>query len=267
MDYIYNKVSRLGKGLLPLCLLTLLTLLPLPLRAQVGEYRTDLAVGVNGGYVMSNVAFTPDVPQNLLGGMTGGFTIRYTCEKYFSSICALVAEVNYAQTGWKESILDANDNPVYYYGEDAENDPLRYQRRMTYVQVPLLARLGWGRERKGLQAFIQIGPQLGFFLDESTDTNIEQGRATKTSRVSSVVSQETMPIEKKLDYGIVGGAGIEFSHPKVGHFLLEGRYYFGLANIYGNTKTDYFAKSNQSNIVIKLSYLFDIIKTKNDKIR
>ena len=133
--------------------------------------------------------------------------------------------------------------------------------------MPLLARLGWGRERKGLQAFIQIGPQLGFFLDESTDTNIEQGRATKTSRVSSVVSQETMPIEKKLDYGIVGGAGIEFSHPKVGHFLLEGRYYFGLANIYGNTKTDYFAKSNQSNIVIKLSYLFDIIKTKNDKIR
>jgi hypothetical protein len=234
-------------------------------RAQVGEYRTDLAIGFNGGYVMTNVSFTPDVPQDLLGGMTGGLTIRYTCEKYFSSICAITAEVNYTQAGWKERILDVNDQPVYYEGDNS--NPLRYQRRITYVQVPLLARLGWGRERRGLQAFIQLGPQFGFYLDESTDTNIEQGRPTWNARVSNVVAQETMPVENKFDYGIVGGAGIEFSHPKVGHFLLEGRYYFGLANIYGNSKSDYFAKSNQSNIVVKLSYLFDIIKTKNDKIR
>ena len=234
-------------------------------RAQVGEYRTDLAIGFNGGYVMTNVSFTPDVPQDLLGGMTGGLTIRYTCEKYFSSICAITAEVNYTQAGWKERILDVNDQPVYYEGDNS--DPLRYQRRITYVQVPLMARLGWGRERKGLQAFIQLGPQFGFYLDESTDTNIEQGRPTWNARVSNVVAQETMPVENKFDYGIVGGAGIEFSHPKVGHFLLEGRYYFGLANIYGNSKSDYFAKSNQSNIVVKLSYLFDVIKTKNDTIR
>ena len=236
-----------------------------PVGAQVGDYRTDLAIGVNGGYVMSNVSFTPDVPQDLLGGMTGGLTIRYTCEKYFSSICAITAEVNYTQAGWKERILDVNDQPVYYVGDDS--DPLRYQRRITYVQVPLLARLGWGRERKGLQAFIQLGPQVGFYLDESTDTNVEPGRGTRNVRVSTVVAQETMPVENKLDYGIVGGAGIEFSHPKVGHFLLEGRYYFGLGNIYGNSKSDYFAKSNQSNIVVKLSYLFDVIKTKNDRIR
>ena len=235
------------------------------MKAQVGDYRTDLAIGVNGGYAMTRLSFTPDVPQDLLGGVTGGLTIRYTCEKYFSSICAITAEVNYMQAGWKERILDVLDEPVYYEGDDS--DPLRYQRRITYVQVPLLARLGWGRERKGLQAFIQLGPQLGFYLDESTDTNIEQGRPTWNARVSSVVAQETMPLENKFDYGIVGGAGIEFSHPKVGHFLLEGRYYFGLANIYGNSKSDYFAKSNQSNIVVKLSYLFDVIKTKNPKIR
>lgn len=235
------------------------------MKAQVGDYRTDLAIGVNGGYAMTRLSFTPDVPQDLLGGVTGGLTIRYTCEKYFSSICAITAEVNYMQAGWKERILDVFDEPVYYEGDDS--DPLRYQRRITYVQVPLLARLGWGRERKGLQAFIQLGPQLGFYLDESNETNIVQGRPTQNTRVSSVVAQETMPVENKFDYGIVGGAGIEFSHPKVGHFLLEGRYYFGLANIYGNSKSDYFAKSNQSNIVVKLSYLFDVIKTKNPKIR
>ena len=48
---------------------------------------------------------------------------------------------------------------------------------------------------------------------------------------------------------------------------VEGRYYFGLGNMYGNTKQDYFGKSNQQAIVIKMSYLFDIVRTKNDKIK
>ena len=61
-----------------------------------------------------------------------------------------------------------------------------------------------------------------------------------------------MPVEKKLDYGIAAGAGMEYSIPKVGHFLLEGRYYYGLGNIYGQ-------------IVVKASYLFDITRTKNVK--
>ena len=43
-------------------------MLPLLAKAQVGEYRTDFAVGVNGGYMLSNVSFTPDVPQNKMGG-------------------------------------------------------------------------------------------------------------------------------------------------------------------------------------------------------
>ena len=63
------------------------------------------------------------------------------------------------------------------------------------------------------------------------------------------------------------GAGIEFSLPKIGHILLDARYYFGLGNIYGNSKQDYFGKSNQQAIVIKMSYLFDIIKTKNSNIK
>lgn len=246
-------------------LLSLYTFIPILASAQVGEYRTDFAVGVNGGYLLSNVGFTPDVPQKMLGGMTGGLTFRYTCEKYFKSVCAIVAEVNISQVGWKEKIEDANNQPVYYV--DDPDNPLRYERRMTYLQIPLMARLGWGRERKGFQGFIQVGPQIGIFMSESTDTNIIPGAATVTPRSSNVVAQESMPVEKKFDYGITGGAGIEFSVPKAGHFLLEGRYYYGLGNIYGNSKSDYFGKSNFGQIVIKMTYLFDIIKTKNDKIK
>ena len=76
-----------------------------------------------------------------------------------------------------------------------------------------------------------------------------------------------MPVENKFDYGIAVGAGLEFSKKKIGHFLLEGRYYYGLGNIYGNSKSDVFGKSNNSSIIVKMSYLFDIVKTKNPKIK
>ena len=81
--------------------------------------------------------------------------------------------------------------------------------------------------------------------------------------MNQVIEQDTMAVENKFDYGIAGGVGVEFSHPSVGHFILEGRYYYGLGNIYGDTKKDFFASSNMGSIMIKLSWLFDIKRTKN----
>ena len=52
---------------------------------------------------------------------------------------------------------------------------------------------------------------------------------------------------------------------RAGHILLEARYYYGLGNIYHDTKADYFARSNHNSIVFKMSYLFDIVRTKNAK--
>ena len=228
--------------------------------AQVGKYRNDLSVGVNGGYVLSSVGFTPKVNQGFHGGMTGGFSFRYVCEKYFNTICAVQAEVNYAQIGWKESILDANDAPVV---NQVTGLPEEYSRTMNYVQIPVFAHLGWGREEKGFQFFFQAGPQIGFCLGEKTKTNFNVEDANFADRVSSVVAQDTMAVENKFDYGIAAGLGLEYSHPKVGHFQLEARYYYGLGNIYGDTKRDYFGKSNFGNIVVKLTYLFDVIRTKN----
>ena len=252
------------KYLLPL---GLLALLPFTAEAQVGEYRTDLAIGGSAGYVMSNVGFVPDVPQKMLGGVTAGFSVRYTCEKYFSSICSIVGEVNITQAGWKEDILDADSNPVYYADDVNKTSPLSYERRITYLQIPFMARLGWGRERKGLQAFFQAGPQIGVYLGESTTTNVLLGHGTANQRASQVVAQDTLAVQNKFDYGIAAGGGIELSFPKVGHFILEGRYYYGLGNIFKNSKSDYFGKSNYGQIVIKATYLFDIVRTRNPKIK
>ena len=229
-----------------------------PALAQIGEHRSELALGFNGGYMMSQLGFMPEVPQKWHKGLTGGLTLRYTCEKYFSSVCAIVGEVNYAQIGWEEDILTLQDEPVI----NAETGlPEEYQRDQTYLQIPIFARLGWGRERRGFQFFFQK-TKMNFDFDKRTGSYSDG-----TGRTSSVVAQDTMAVENRLDYGITAGMGLEFSHPKIGHFMLEGRYYYGLGDIYGNSKRDYFGRSNFSNITIKLTYLFDLKKTSNPKIK
>lgn len=234
-------------------------MLAISAKAQVGEHRNEFSVGVTGGCVLSNVGFTPTVNQALHNGVIGGFMARYKSEKYFSTICSIQMEVNYAQTGWKEEILDANDKPVV---NKVTNMPEEYSRTLNYIQVPLLAHLAWGREYKGLQFFVNLGPQFGYMLSESTSSNFDFATRNMDDRTNPVVAQDTMAVEHKFDYGIAAGVGLEFSLPKLGHFQVEARYYYGLANIYGSTKRDYFAKSNRGDIVIKASYLFDITRTK-----
>jgi len=251
-----------------LTLSCLLSLLPFA-QAQIGEHRSELAFGVNGGYVFSNIGFMPEVPQSMHGGTTGGISIRYTSEKYFKSICAIAAEVNYAQLGWKESILTPDDEPVINATTGLAEE---YQRDISYIQIPVFARLGWGRERRGFQFFFQAGPQFGIYLDEKTRTNFTWENQTPvyqdgTGRTSGIVAQDTMAVENKFDYGIAIGLGLEFSHRKMGHFMIEGRYYYGLGDIYGNSKRDYFGRSYFGNIVIKLTYLFDLLKTNNPNIK
>ncbi|MCR4602956.1 MAG: PorT family protein [Prevotella sp.] len=266
-----------SQGTCCLAVLLLVFLLPLSVaQAQVGEHRSELSLGVNGGYVMSNMGFVPKIPQGMHTGLTGGMSFRYTSEKYFNSICAVVAELNYAQIGWKESILTKDDEPVINAVTGVAEE---FQRTISYLQIPVFARLGWGRERRGFQAFFQIGPQIGYYLSESDDSNFDVDNPNVIDRTSIVSSSYTrdgvkvgsgiyhMPVENKIDYGIAGGAGLEFSHPKLGHFLLEGRYYYGLGNIYGDSKRDYFGRSNFSNILVKLTYLVDILKTNNPKIK
>ncbi|WP_314077469.1 porin family protein [Hoylesella pleuritidis] len=227
--------------------------------AQVGQHRNDFSIGFNGGYVLSSVSFSPSVPQKMHGGVTGGLSLRYVCEKYFNTVCSIYAEVNYASLGWRDKIQDINNAPVI---NEITGEAEAYSRTINYIQVPIMAHLAWGKESRGVQFFINLGPQFGIYLNESTKMNFDFEKRNRTARSSSIVAQDTMAVEKKFDYGIAAGIGLEYTVPRVGHFLVEGRYYYGLGNIYGDSKRDYFGRSNFGNIILKMTYLFDITKTK-----
>lgn len=218
-------------------------------RAQIGEPRNDLAVGLNGGYTLNRVMFNPTIPQRLKGSPSFGLTLRYTCEKYFKSLCAVQVEVNYANLGWEENIETSSDT---------------YRRNISYIQIPLLARMGWGYEEKGAMFYVVAGPQLGFYLGEKDHRGGLFNDSTLRLRPGQVNQQYDMPVKNHFEYGITAGMGIEVNTRRAGHFLLEGRYYYGLSDIFGNGKSDVFGRSANGTIVIKASYLFDIVRTRRN---
>ena len=230
---------------------------PLLMSGQVGDHRSDFSIGFNGGYAFNSIGFSPKVAQAMHGGVTGGASCRYVCEKYFNTVCSIYGEVNYASIGWKENIVDIDDQKVFNQTTGRYDE---YSRTITYIQVPVLAHLAWGKENKGLQAFVNLGPQFGYYLSESTETNFTLENMNLTERANQRTTQYSMPVENKFDYGIAVGGGLELSIPKAGHFLIDGRYYYGLGNIYGDSKRDYFQKSNHGTITVKVAYLFDIVK-------
>lgn len=223
--------------------------------AQIGEHRNSVSIGVNGGYNLSSVSFTPTVTQKTLPGITGGIVVRYTCEKYFSTICSIQGELNFSQIGWRQDIRDMKDNPVI---NPASGVAEEYDRAINYIQIPLFAHLAWGREKQGFNFFINLGPQFGIYTSEKTTATYDLNNPNLPNRANPTVAQETMPVENKFDYGIAAGGGIECHIKHIGRFLAEARYYYGLGNIYGDSKRDYFGGSNHSVITIKAAYLIDL---------
>ena len=213
---------------------------------QIGEPRNDLAVGFNAGYTLNQVMFNPTIQQKFKGAPTFGFTARYTCEKYFKSLCSIQLEVNYTNLGWEELIETSNDT---------------YKRDISYIQIPLLARMGWGYEQKGALFYVVAGPQVGFYLGDKGHKGGLFNDSTLNLRPGQVNQQYDMPVKNKFEYGITAGAGLEVN-TKIGYFLLEGRYYYGLSDIFGNGKKDVFGRSANGTIVVKASYLFDIVRTR-----
>lgn len=242
---------------LPFKILLVAIFFPLFAHAQIGEHRNTLSIGGNAGYNMTSIRFTPKVPQSMKGGMNIGLTARYTVEKYFATIASIQAEVNFSQLGWKEDIRDMNNNPVI---NSVTKQAEEYERTINYVQIPLFAHLAWGKENKGFNFFLNAGPQLGIYMSESTKSNFDWESRNMDDRSNKVVAQDTMSVENKIDYGIAAGLGAEWSTRKLGRFTLEARYYYGLGNIYGDSKRDYFGSSNYGTITIKLGWLVDIMR-------
>ncbi len=202
------------------------------------HYKPHLSVGFKGGMTMSEMSFSPSVKQSFNNGTTGAVTFRYTEEKLFG----LIAEIGWAQRGWKEKF---------------EDSPCQYSRSLTYLKLPLLTHIYFGSPR--FKCFVNLGPEFDFMISENISSNFDYRDPLKAEGFPSearMTQQMAMDIKNKFDYGITGGVGIEFYLTPRNSVTLEGRYYFGLGNIFPAAKADTFSASRNTSIEITLGYNF-----------
>ena len=210
--------------------------------AQIEEPRNILEIGVAGGLNMSQLDVQPNIRQKYQKGLNGGISLRYTTEKYFKMICAAQLEVNFSQRGWEEDFDDDTGNS--------------YKRTLNYVEIPFFAHLAFGKEPRGFQFFINLGPQIGFFLSEEEEYIGTWSPELRPTGSRYIYGKN---VENKFEYGIAGGLGVELK-TKVGNFIIEGRYYYGLSDIYGNSKTDDYGRSANNTITARLGYSIPLFK-------
>lgn len=203
----------------------------------------EFSVGVSGGTTFSSLSFSPKVTQGMLMGTTFGITGRMTMGEYVG----LQVELNYVQQGWKEDFESDDESLTEEERETLAN--YKYNRRLSYLQLPFYTHIQFGG--KNVKGFINAGPQIGYLLSESTDQNLNGATPGKEN------TQHNMPVEKKFEWGISGGAGIEI-RTGIGYFLMEGRYLYSLGDIYNTRREDHFTKASGQTISAKISYLIPL---------
>lgn len=205
--------------------------------AQV-HYQGTIAVGGKAGATLSRVNFNPSVEQTMLPGMTAGVMFRYIEEKHFG----LIAELNMTQRGWKEVFKDAD---------------YKYNHQFTYLELPIMTHIFFGNQR--VKGFFNLGPEINVMLGDGIKSNFAyQDAAGMDYFINDPrhIEQMTMKVKNRLDYGICAGAGMELNLNPKHSVLLEGRFYYGLTDVFPNHKTDTFSGSNSMTIMVTLGYFY-----------
>lgn len=210
---------------------------PLAASAQK-HYQSNFSIGAKAGATISRMEFSPSVKQSMVTGFMGGFMCRYTEEKHFG----VIAELNIEQRGWKENF---------------EEHDFTYERRLTYIQIPLMTHIYFGSRK--FKGFVNLGPEVGFMIADGIKSSFDYRNPASVPGfpiANRMTEQMSMEVSNKFDYGISAGLGIEFKPVRRHSVTLEGRFYYGLDNIYPDNKRDTFAASRSMSIMATLGYWF-----------
>ena len=196
--------------------------------AQPRLRRPEIYVGGHAGVMASTMLFNPsfdgmDILKSPLS-VNGGLVFRYAGHK----VCAIQAEINYMQRGWRE------------VGTDVD-----YRRQLDYIEVPLLMHLYFGK--KHFRGFLNLGPQIGYcFRDVNYGTP------------NPLYAHQYEKIDKPFDWGVAGGLGVYYRTNKIGLFQLEARMNYSFGGVFGTSKIDYFTSASPVNLSVNFAYLWEI---------
>lgn len=204
------------------------------------HYKPHISIGGRAGMSMGRMSFTPSVKQSWLNGSAGALTFRYTEEKLFG----IIGELGWTQRGWKENF---------------EGEPFSYSRTLTYLQLPIMTHIYFGSRR--FKCFVNLGPEFSYMIADNISADFDYRNPSSVEGFpvkNRMTDQMSMDIKNKFDYGITAGIGLEYYVRPRHSVTLEGRFYYGLGNIYSATKADVFSASRSMSIEVTLGYNFRI---------
>lgn len=205
---------------------------------QNKEFKPEWNVGIGFGPAFSAVDFQPSVTTKNRMQYHGGIAIRYISEKNIG----IIAELNFSQQGWEQD-FSKNEN---YSGLGLE-----HSHQLNYLEMPILTHIYFGNK---VRFILNLGPKIGYLISDSEkmNSNLKEYLSGGVSE-GFETHQYYRKAEHRIDYGLIGGMGLEF-RTGIGSFALEGRYSFGLSDIYKNSKSDHFSRSANRVIYAKLTY-------------
>ena len=217
-------------------ILLLATLVNIGVYAQ-SKQQPEWNIGVGFGPTFSSMSFVTFYPPNVKTKNSsqyhGGVAVRYISEKNLG----IIGEINYSQQGWEGSY---KDYPLY-----------KHSHSLTYIEVPILTHIYFGNK---VRFFVNLGPKVQFLIDEKEKINEALANSIANNTDGLSILQYNKNADNKFDYGLLAGLGMEF-RTGIGHFAIEGRYYFGLGDIYNNKKSaENFSRSANRGMSAKLTY-------------
>lgn len=156
-------------------------------------------VGLKGGYALSKFSVTdPEAPRFMnLPAPIGGIFFNFGLGPL-----AIQPEVLYARMGAK-----------------ADMDGATLEYRLDYIYAPVLLKL----------RVVPVGPVRPIIYVGGYGSYLLNAKGVMTFEGQSEEA-DVADMFEKTDFGVVGGAGIEFKLPGI-MISVEGRYNYGLRNI------------------------------------
>ncbi|MEG1538348.1 MAG: outer membrane beta-barrel protein, partial [Muribaculaceae bacterium] len=110
------------------------------------------------------------------------------------------------------------------------------------------------------RGFFNLGPEIGLMIGDKSKSNFDVNniKAIPNFPAKRQTAQFTLPVNSIFDYGISAGLGCEYIIKGKNSIMLEGRFYYGLGNVFSSHKADIFSASSGMSIMVSLGYMYRI---------
>ncbi|HVI46903.1 MAG TPA: porin family protein [Chitinophaga sp.] len=230
-------------------------LLTIQTQAQ-GQFEVGITGGYNKNYVHTSAGARTFAKYDSRSGFVVGIPVRYT----FNNWLAVQAEPSYIQKN-------------YRYERSNFFDGIYQNNTNSYVQLPLMAHFSFGGDK--LKGFFNAGGYGAYWVNgriKGTMANIfDAGDPIPDDKPIDNYFQLNKPYnynekyafdsrrDRRMEFGLLAGAGVEYLLSQRFRFFVEGRYYYSLTDQQKDYMVNQVPRYNDT-YVIQAGCLFNLRK-------